>query len=528
MLKTHDTRIREFSAGGRDWDVADLGDGCLLDRFIDGRDESAFAEIVRRHGLMVLGVCKRVLDNQHDAEDCFQAAFLVLARKAPTIQPRDRVGNWLYGVAYRTALEARKLALRRRNLERKKQAMPKSEPPADLWQDLRPVLDQEISRLPESFRAVLVACDLEGMTRSEAAEHLGLPEGTVASRLARARGMLAKRLRRHRIIVMPSLLREVFAQHALPPELPESLVLQAAWRACEPSAAPARIGRIVDAVENGMVWDRLKMGIALGALVGLLIVGGAAIFPAADAGRKPEAVKPEPVRKKPKQITECILEKIDPKSQLARASQVDAESGAERTVDFRVTPETVVVIANREARLADLDVGMVVRADLQYDEKGRAHAVRIEAIGQSLSGTVESMEASAITIVAAGHVPGEGKKYLLDESSKVKIDGRSKKPADIKSKMNATLRLDPNGKRVVAVEVAGPKVEATVRRVDAKGRRLDVEWGGVAEGVAVSPDAIVAIRGQVADLSEVSPGMTVSLQLSAETPQGPIVAIRVR
>src|SRR5262245_28192187 len=111
----------------------EVSDGRLLDRFIQNHDESAFAEIVRRHGVMVLGVCQRVLDNRHDAEDCFQAAFMVLVRKATTIHPRDMVGNWLYGVAYRTALEARKLAARRRNLEKKKHAMPKPEATAELW-----------------------------------------------------------------------------------------------------------------------------------------------------------------------------------------------------------------------------------------------------------------------------------------------------------------------------------------------------------------------------------------------------------
>src|SRR5438093_644108 len=193
------TNIDEVQTRPLNWGTLsvqdELSDGALLDRFILDRDQSAFAEIVRRHGLMVLGVCQRVLDNRHDAEDCFQAAFMVLVRKAATIHPRDMVGNWLYGVAYRTALEARKVAARRRNLEKKKQAMPKPETDAELWQELRPVLDQELSRLPDKFRVVVIACDLEGKTRSEVADLLGVPEGTVASRLARARGMLAKRLR---------------------------------------------------------------------------------------------------------------------------------------------------------------------------------------------------------------------------------------------------------------------------------------------------------------------------------------------
>src|ERR1700722_693594 len=141
-------------------DVVCANDGDLLQRFIDGRDEAAFDELVRRHGPMVLGVCQRVLHNPHDAEDCFQAAFLVLVRKATTIQPREMVGNWLYGVAYRTALEAKKMAARRRNRERKKFEMPRLDSPGDQWQELRPLLDQELTRLPDKYRYVLIACDL--------------------------------------------------------------------------------------------------------------------------------------------------------------------------------------------------------------------------------------------------------------------------------------------------------------------------------------------------------------------------------
>src|ERR1700722_18244308 len=121
-------------------DVVCANDGDLLQRFIDGRDEAAFDELVRRHGPMVLGVCQRVLHNPHDAEDCFQAAFMVLVRKATAIQPRSMVGNWLYGVAYRTALEARKMAARRRIVERNKKALAPAELPPDRWSDLKPVL----------------------------------------------------------------------------------------------------------------------------------------------------------------------------------------------------------------------------------------------------------------------------------------------------------------------------------------------------------------------------------------------------
>src|SRR5262245_1665161 len=177
---------RAVRAGGE----ADLTDGQLLECFVSRRDQAALTALVRRHGPMVWGVCRRVLRNHHDAEDAFQATFLVLVRKAGSILPRQMVANWLYGVAHQTALNARATAARRRERERQVTEMP--EPAVteqDLWDDLRPLLDAELSRLPDKYRAVIILCDLEGKTRKEAALQIGVPAGTVAGRLARARAM---------------------------------------------------------------------------------------------------------------------------------------------------------------------------------------------------------------------------------------------------------------------------------------------------------------------------------------------------
>jgi RNA polymerase sigma factor (sigma-70 family) len=175
--------------------------GRLLELFITQRDETAFEELMRRHGPMVWGVCQRVIPNSHDAEDAFQATFLVLVRKAGSVRPREMVGNWLYGVAYRTALEARKTVVNRRVKERQVIDMPRRETEKETWEELRAVLDQELTRLPDKYRAVLVLCDLEGKTRKKVAQQLNLPDGTVASRLASARRMLAKRLSRRGFMI---------------------------------------------------------------------------------------------------------------------------------------------------------------------------------------------------------------------------------------------------------------------------------------------------------------------------------------
>src|SRR5947208_3187555 len=173
-------------------------DAELLEAFLTRRDQAAFEMLLRRHGAMVLGVCRRALRNAHDAEDAFQATFLVLVRKAATIRPRDMVGNWLYGVACRTSLDARRAAAKRRAKEAA--VLPRTQPPDGDRTDPRAVLDEELQRLPPKCRAVIVLSDLEGKTRKEVALQLGWPEGTVASRLARARARLAKRLARYGLL----------------------------------------------------------------------------------------------------------------------------------------------------------------------------------------------------------------------------------------------------------------------------------------------------------------------------------------
>src|SRR5438067_7467271 len=138
-------------------------DGQLLGRFIARRDEAAFAALVERHGPMVLAVCRRVLGDVHDAEDAFQATFLVLVRKATSIVRPDRLGPWLYGVTYRTALEVRGRRARRRANEKEATDMPAAPATAEeAATDLRPILDEEVGRLPAKYRVPFVLCYLEG------------------------------------------------------------------------------------------------------------------------------------------------------------------------------------------------------------------------------------------------------------------------------------------------------------------------------------------------------------------------------
>jgi RNA polymerase sigma factor (sigma-70 family) len=196
-------------------DGAGLADGQLLEDYLSRHDEAALAALVLRHGPMVWGVCRRILRNHHDAEDAFQATFLVLVRKAASIMPRQMVANWLHGVAYQTALNARAAAARRQERQRPMSDVPEpAVTESDPWWDLQPLLDEELSRLPDRYRGVLVLCDLEGRTRKEAARMIGVPEGTVAGWVARARVLLAQRLAQRGVALSGGALAALLCQRA--------------------------------------------------------------------------------------------------------------------------------------------------------------------------------------------------------------------------------------------------------------------------------------------------------------------------
>ena len=192
-----------------------LSDAQLLADFVTDRDEKGFEVLVWRHGAMVLSLCRRVLGDVHDAEDAFQATFLVFARKAASIGRGESVGGWLYKVAYRVALRARATTARRRGQEEPIDDLPGLTPDDDLiWRDLRPVLDEEIDRLPVKYRVPFVLCYLEGRTNEEAAEEIGCPKGTILSRLSRGREQLRSRLARRGLTLSVGCLVTALSENA--------------------------------------------------------------------------------------------------------------------------------------------------------------------------------------------------------------------------------------------------------------------------------------------------------------------------
>jgi RNA polymerase sigma factor (sigma-70 family) len=214
---------------------------------------------------MVWGICYRVLSNHHDAEDAFQVTFLVLVRKAASIASRELLANWLCRVAFQTALKVRSTAAKRRIREKQITELPEPElAPKDIWHDLQPLLDQELSRLPDKYRISIVLCDLEGKTRKEAAQQLGCPEGTVAGRLARARTMLAKRLARHGLLSSGGSLAVLLSQNAASACVPISMMTTTIKTVTLVTTgqvvATAKIAALTEGVLKAMLMTKLKAG----------------------------------------------------------------------------------------------------------------------------------------------------------------------------------------------------------------------------------------------------------------------------
>jgi RNA polymerase sigma factor (sigma-70 family) len=245
---------------------------------------------------MVLGVCRRVLGHAQDAEDAFQATFLVLARKATAIGQRDLLGNWLYGAAYRAALEAK--ATRRRVKERQVRDMPAPEAAADTddWRELRPVLDRELGRLPEKYRVPVVLCELEGRTRRDVARQLGIPTGTLSGRLTTARRLLAGRLARLGFALPVGALAAALSPGAASARVPAPLVgstvkaatLVAAGQAVPAGLIPARVAALTEGVIRAMLWTKLMIAAVVLLAAGILAGGVATLVPPAPAAGRAE------------------------------------------------------------------------------------------------------------------------------------------------------------------------------------------------------------------------------------------------
>lgn len=259
----------------------------LLRDFVTHHDQRAFRAIVARHGPMVFAVCRRVLKDRHEAEDAFQATFLVLVRKCKAIAKPELLGNWLYGVAYRAALKARARAVNQRANGKQVIDMPAREDTRDVaQQETYAVLDQELNRLPQKYRAPLVLCYLEGKTHEQAAELLGCPLGSMSRHVAKGRELLRARLKRRGVTLSAALLVALLSQGARagpPAALVESTVhgavLMASGKVALPDLTTASVAELAEEVLAGMFFTRWKSLVLLLSLVlALGVTGNVASF----------------------------------------------------------------------------------------------------------------------------------------------------------------------------------------------------------------------------------------------------------
>jgi RNA polymerase sigma factor (sigma-70 family) len=282
-------QIRRLAAPARE----QAPDRYLLSHYLERHDEQAFAEIVRRHGAMVLGVCRGVLGDAHDAEDACQATFLVLARRASAIRRQDSLAGFLHGVALRLAQRARAASARGRALARRAARPPQAAADDLSWRDLRAVLHEELARLPAQYRAPLVLCYLEGLTRDEAAGRLGWPATTLKGRLARGRDLLRRRLVRRGLAPAAPLLAGLLCEGLASAALPAPVVAEMARAAL--AFAPGQMESAAAVLANGLLRTTAasKAKLVLAALtVVFLALGAGAIFTSAAFSPAPAAADP--------------------------------------------------------------------------------------------------------------------------------------------------------------------------------------------------------------------------------------------
>jgi len=468
---------------------SELPDRELLLRFVRQRDEAAFASLVQRHGPLVLTVCRRLLVQEQDAEDAFQATFVVLARKAASLEWQPSIRSWLYQVAHRISLDSRDRIRRRQKREKQIEEIPVAAPePEPGWQEMRTLLDEEINRLPQRYRLPLVLCYLEGKTRDEAAEQLGWSEGSVKGRLERGRELLRRRLTRRgatlSTALLATLLAEVQGSAAVPPLLLVSSVKAALHLvAGQAGLVPAGVMALAGGWFQALTLARLKLAAVAvlllgltGAGVGITLQTRPASLPTPETPEArvatvsvppaevvvplpppdPPAVIPPPARV-PEPADEEPPERIKPRPDLSgslEAVEVDAgrftlkvrrnrgEDPVNRT--FELGRGTRVLIdGDKPGRLSDLAPGADVQVFLSSKTekvlqviaegpviRGEVHAVDPEGRWLTLSQGEEGIHTYAVLAPREGgrrETPGDHLKRMLGQSvqAKLSVDRKS-------------------------------------------------------------------------------------------------------
>ncbi len=454
-------------------------DGELLGRFVAGRDEAAFAALVRRHGPMVLGVCRRVLGNVQDAEDAFQATFLVLVRKAGGVVPRELVGNWLYGVAYRTALEAKASRARRKAREGQVSARSETRDLLDVTAEREQlaILDRELAGLPERYRAAVVLCDLEGRTHREAARLVGCPEKTLSTRLLRGRKLLARRLAGAGT-VLAAVCGVGPARAGVPAPLLHSTtraaLAVAAGQAAD-TAASARVAGLAEGVLKAMLLNRMKSLSLVIALAGLLVLG-AGLLPRPALAERPGASGADPTDPAPEGV-----------------AAPDDRGGL--VPELQAMPWGLLAVDQRRRTLHVGDASVLTPFDLDGDARAAlflAMACRLQVRGLPVAG-----------------------------DARITIDGKEARLTDLHAGLLLSLKFAADKPVVTSIAATKPppQPDYVVKEVSAAKGTITVTLprGGKPRVLTVAKNVLVDVASQGSVTPEhLKPGMHVSLFVELE------------
>jgi RNA polymerase sigma factor (sigma-70 family) len=570
--------LRKFAAAQS---FRELKDPELLERFVGARDEAAFTVLIERHGPMVLGVCRRALPNFHDAEDACQATFLVLARKAASVRKKTSLSSWLHGVARRVAANLKRDLARRKNRERTFEAPPSKGPAAEVtWREVQAILDEALQQLPQRYRAPLILCYLDCLTRDEAARQLGLSCTTLHGRLERARDLLRQCLVKRGLTLAAGMsaaaLGESMALAALRPTFVVSLtraaMLFSARQPLTDSMVATHVLALTREVLKSMFLTKLTLATAALLSTGLFMatVLGSFTTPsiAQDANRGPlfvdRLVKTDLVPAAARQVkTEnrsgsLAMEAMDLVKGTIKGSRVDTDP--ERRLfchrqeywELVVKPATKITIDGKDAKLADLimitppagadwmrmiDVEAALEVlDRPRPSKRKGVAIRITAKGMQVRCVIQAISAgkntAAVKTIGRGFdgelIAEDTKEVSLAKDVRVTIDDRLAALGDLKPNMKASLQMSAVKELVLGIKAYGATVEGVLKAVDTTKKTLSVTIPSAqmtAQGVSVAKYAKVLIDGKESTLSDLAIGMRVTLQMSAEPDQSVIIAI---
>lgn len=489
----------------------------LLKRFLAG-EESAFSRIVERHTPLVLSVCQRVLRERNDAEDAFQATFLVLARKAKSLEWQDSIAGWLHQTARRTALKLRTTTVRRRIVESQasQQGSEVVENAAGNRAEMRElgeILDAELTALPARFREVILLTQVEGLTRDEASKRLGITVAAVKDRLERAREQLRSRLLRRGITLSAATLAAWLIPETVQAAGISALATSTSQAASAFAAGSLTTGTLTSSanlaqgVLHMMGIEKLKSIVML--FLTVVTAGGIAYGMLFD----------EPTRFEKGLRGNVVAVNPGPHTTVTISLE-----GFDSLLNLDVSDQVKVWTAFEQGQLGDLKEGQYV--SLRLDEDHRT-INEIHVQGEVRSGTIKSVTASGKIIIEQPDEEDEEKtkqtEVVLAPNAILRIGGLPATRSDLKPGMQAPLEFSRDGKLVNAIEADAAEnslIAGEFLEIDAQGQTLSFHPEGdeseepCRKSIAISPDLIMTVDGKPAKVTDLKKGAWLTLRLS--------------